>query len=78
MIGEFNVHNVVSVHLDSIGRLESSYGTGYHRRIVLESRDQFGNRQDFQLNVFSDNGHNLLVSDAELDAILLEPVKEAA
>lgn len=78
MIGAFNLHNVVGVHLDSIDRITTDYGSSYSRCFVFEGNDQFGNRQEFRLNVFSDNGHNLLVSDAELDAILLEPVKEAA
>ncbi|MCB4358467.1 hypothetical protein [Quatrionicoccus australiensis] len=78
MVGSLNLHGIVGVHLDSIDHGTTDYGDHYSRSIVFEAINAAGSKQEFRVNLFSDNGHNLLVSDAELDAILLEPVREAA
>lgn len=67
-ISEISMTSIVPLDNQLTGKVQ------YFRTMVIKMSD--GTEE--VLNLFSDNGHNLLISDAELDAILLEPVREAA
>lgn len=78
MITSFNMHRITGVRLESIDSGSALGHDYYSRGIVFESLRHDGTKEEFLITLFSDNGHNLLISDAELEAMLKEPVKEAA
>ena len=78
MITAFNMHRITGVRLESIDSGSALGREYYSRGIVFESLRHDGTKEEFLITLFSNNGHNLLISDSELDAILIEPIKEAA
>ena len=78
MITQFNMHRITGVRLESIDSGSAMGHDYYSRGIVFESLRHDGTKEEFLITLFSNNGHNLLISDSELDAILIEPIKEAA
>lgn len=78
MIGAVHIHQITGVRAETINHDIACGSDYYTRNLVIEHEMPDGSKSEITLTLFSQDGHNLLISDSDLNAIMRVPEKEAA